>query len=307
MNGRHEPAYISLFQSGTLGDRAAKAFASLSSCSICPRQCQVNRLQNKRGFCRAGLKPVVSSYNSHFGEEPPISGVTGSGAIFFTHCHLRCVYCQNYPISQIGNGAEITIAELARIMLFLQEKKCHNINLVSGTIYVPHILSALEKAAARGLRLPIVYNTSGYESIETLQLLDGVVDIYLPDAKYSDDSQARAYSRADNYWEINKSALREMHRQVGELICDQQGIAQHGLIIRHLVLPHHIGGSMAILEFIAQELSPKTFISIMSQYQPRHLAHQFSGLKRTLKKEEYEPVLQKLPELQLENGWIQEM
>lgn len=307
MNGYHEPAYISLFQSGALGERAVKAVKLLSSCSICPRQCLVNRLNNRRGFCQAGAKPVVSSYNSHFGEEPPLSGAAGSGTIFFTHCHLRCVYCQNYPISQLGNGMEITISELARIMLFLQEKKCHNINLVSGTIYVPHILSALEIAVADGLHIPFVYNTSGYESVETLKLLDGIVDIYLPDAKYSDDSQARSYSQADNYWEINKSALREMHRQVGELVCDEQGIARHGLIIRHLVLPHQIAGSIAILEFIAKELSPKTFISVMSQYQPRHLAASFAKIRFPITKEDYQPVLKKLHELGLENGWIQEM
>lgn len=299
------PSYISLSQNGLLKEKAAQAHELFSCCKICPRKCGVNRLKDEKGFCLAGSVPVISSYNAHFGEEPPISGTFGSGTIFFTHCHLRCVYCQNYPISQMGNGTEVSIGKLAEIMLFLQKKKCHNINLVSGTIYVPHILKALAIAAENGLRIPIVYNTGGYESIETLKFLEGVVDIYLPDAKYSQEEQGKKYSSVHNYWEVNQQALKEMYRQAGELALDEQGIARRGLIVRHLVLPHGIAGSIPILEFIAN-LSAKIHVSVMSQYQPRHKAGHYDELNRTITASEYEEVTRKLHELRLENGWVQE-
>lgn len=301
------PAYLGLHRNGILHQRITQAYQQLKNCAFCPRSCQIDRFHNNKGFCHAGLLPEISSFNAHFGEEPPISGVHGSGTIFFTHCNLHCVFCQNYPISQLGNGTAVSIEELTRIMLFLQSKKCHNVNLVTGTIYVPQILVALEKAIEKGFCLPLVYNCGGYESLETLRLLDGIIDIYLPDAKYSDKALAEKYSQAPNYWEICQAALLEMHRQVGDLQLDEEGIAVKGLLIRHLVLPKNIAGSLPILEFIATRISPQTQLSIMSQYSPRHLACDIPELNRPVTKEEYKVVLDKLAELNLNHGWIQEI
>jgi putative pyruvate formate lyase activating enzyme len=300
------PSYLKL-QGSILSERVKLAYQRLGSCDICPRLCQVDRLQNKSGFCHAGLAPEISSFNAHFGEEPAISGTAGSGTIFFTNCNLRCVFCQNYPISQFGNGTAVSVEELSRIMLFLQSKNCHNVNLVTGTIYVPQVLAALEKAIAQGFHLPLVYNCGGNESLETLRLLDGIIDIYLPDAKYSDNTMAEKYSQAPRYKEINQAALLEMHRQVGDLQLDENGIAVRGLIIRHLVLPENIAGSIPLLEFIANKISRQTYLSIMSQYTPRHQACGIPELNRTVTKKEYGSVLEKLKQLNLGNGWIQEI
>ncbi|MDD5755765.1 MAG: radical SAM protein [bacterium] len=301
------PSYLKLQRNGILSERVKQAYRQLSNCNLCPRGCGINRQQEAHGFCQAGLSPEIASYNAHFGEEPSLSGTAGSGTIFFTHCNLGCAFCQNYPISQFGNGTAISVDELARIMLFLQSKKCHNVNLVTGTIYVPQILASLEKAIDQGFHLPLVYNCGGYESLATLKLLDGIIDIYLPDAKYSDNALAEKYSQAPNYWEINQAALLEMHRQVGDLQLDTEGIASQGLLIRHLVLPGNISGSLKILEFIASKISNQTYLSIMSQYTPRHLACGIPELNRKVTREEYGTVIDKLKQLNLHNGWVQEI
>jgi len=232
-------------------------------------------------------------------------GNFGSGTIFFTHCNLKCVYCQNYPISQLGNGNEVTLPELAKIMLALQKRKCHNINLVTPTHFIPQILKSLKLAIKLGLCIPMVYNTSGYESVETLKLLDNIVDIYLPDARYADNEIAEKYSSAPDYFEIMKEALKEMHRQVGDLALDQIGVARSGLIVRHLILPEGLSGTRKIMRFIAREVSPHTYISLMAQYFPAYQADQFPLLSRRINRKEYREALQVFKEEGLENGWFQ--
>jgi putative pyruvate formate lyase activating enzyme len=283
------------------------AYKLLESCRVCPRECGVNRLKNdKLGFCRSGLNPVISSVSPHHGEEPPLSGTKGSGTIFFTNCNLRCVYCQNYPISQMGNGEERTPGELACQMLWLQEQGCHNLNLVTPTHFVPQILKALSIAMQRGFNLPIVYNTSGYESMETLRLLDGIVNIYLPDMRYSDNAAAMKYSIAPDYPEINRAAIKEMYRQVGNLVLDEQGVAKQGLIIRHLVLPGNIAGTEGVMKFLAEEISKDVSISLMSQYFPAYRAKEFQEINRRITTEEYEKAYKIMLKHGLENGWVQE-
>jgi len=285
--------------------RIEKAYKLLSPCEVCPRKCGVNRLEREKGFCRSDEEVIISSYNTHFGEEPPLVGYFGSGTIFFTNCNLKCVYCQNYPISQLGNGNKVSLSELAKIMLALKKKKCHNINLVTPTHFVPQILRSLKSAIKMGLSLPIIYNSSGYDSVNALKLLDGVVDIYLPDARYSDNEIARKYSAAPNYFEIMKKALREMYRQVGNLTVDKTGVAHSGMIVRHLVLPEGLSGTKKIMHFIAREISPHTYISLMAQYFPAYQAGQFPPLSRRIDREEYKEALQALKEEGLENGWFQ--
>jgi len=285
--------------------RIEKVYKLLSPCEICPRKCMANRLEEGKGFCRSGEEVIVSSYNAHFGEEPPLVGNFGSGTIFFTNCNLKCVYCQNYPISQLGNGNKVSLLELAKIMLALQKRKCHNINLVTPTHFVPQILKSLKSAIKMGLRIPIVYNTSGYESVKTLKLLDGIIDIYLPDARYADNKIAQKYSSAPNYFEIMKKALKEMYRQVGDLVTDKIGITRSGLIVRHLVLPENLSGTKKIMRFIAREISPHTYISLMAQYFPAYQAEQFPLLSRRINREEYREALQAFKEEGLENGWFQ--
>ncbi|MFA5780236.1 MAG: radical SAM protein [Elusimicrobiota bacterium] len=280
--------------------------ALLEKCSVCPKNCNVNRLKNELGFCKIGRNPKISAYNLHFGEEPPISGTNGSGTIFFTGCNLRCVFCQNYPISQLCNGNEITVEKLAGIMMTLQNQNANNINLVTPTHVVPQIIEAVLLAKNKGLKIPIVYNSGGYEKIETLKLLDGIIDIYMPDAKYSDDRTAEKYSDAKNYWEINKLALKEMHGQVGDLQI-KNSIATKGLIIRHLVLPENIAGSRKVFEFIAKEISPDTYMSIMAQYHPANKTGDFPELQRKITDKEYQQVLNRADELGLTNGWRQEL
>lgn len=299
------PKYLNLTEE-ELDKRVEKAYKLLSFCKVCPHQCKVNRLVGQQGFCRSGKEVIISSYNAHFGEEPPLVGSSGSGTIFFTNCNLRCVYCQNYPISQLGNGNKVTLLELAKIMLELQKRRCHNINLVTPTHFVPQILKSLQLAIKMGLRIPIVYNTSGYESVETLKLLDGVVDIYLPDARYADSKIAKKYSAAPNYFEVMKKALKEMYRQVGELIINKSGVAHSGLIVRHLVLPGGLSGSRKIMRFIAREISPHAYISLMAQYFPAYQASQFPSLSRKINREEYREALQAFKEEGLEDGWFQE-
>ena len=290
-----------------LQKRIEAAYQLLESCRVCPRECGVNRLKNdKLGFCRSGLNPVISSVSPHHGEEPPLSGTKGSGTIFFTNCNLRCVYCQNYPISQMGAGAERTTGELACQMLWLQEQGCHNVNLVTPTHFMPQILKALGIALERGFRLPLVYNTSGYDSLESLKLLDGIVDVYLPDMRYSDDPTSLKYSIAPHYPEINRVAVKEMYRQVGNLVMDEDGIAKRGLIIRHLILPCGLSGTERIMKFLAEEISKDVYISLMSQYFPAFKAHEFKELSRRITAEEYEEAYQIMHKYGLENGWVQE-
>jgi putative pyruvate formate lyase activating enzyme len=291
-----------------LQNRIEAAYGLLESCRVCPRECGVNRLKNdKLGFCRSGLNPVVSSASPHHGEEPPLSGTRGSGTIFFANCNLRCAYCQNYPISHLGNGAERTPGELACQMLWLQEQGCHNLNLVTPTHFMPQILKALGIARDRGFSLPVVYNTSGYESVEALRLLDGIVDIYLPDMRYSDEAAARRYSIAPHYPEVNRAAIREMYRQVGNLVLDHNGIATRGIIIRHLVLPGGLSGTEGVMKFLAEEISKDVYISLMSQYFPAYKACEIKELSRRITPEEYEEARSIMERYGLENGWMQKI
>ena len=261
------PGFRQLHADGMLQDRVDQALALLEECRVCPRRCGVNRLQDERGYCRTGRRAVVSSSGPHYGEEPPLVGRRGSGTIFFTHCNLRCAFCQNYPISQGGEGVEVSAERLAGIMLSLQELGCHNVNFVTPTHVVPQILEALAIAAKDGLSIPLVYNSGGYDSVETLRLLDGIFDIYMPDAKYGSDDVALRLSDAPGYVGVNQAALREMHRQAGDLVI-RDGIAVRGLIIRHLVLPHGLAGTDMVMGFIADGLSRDTYVNVMPQYRP---------------------------------------
>ncbi len=291
-----------------LQKRIEAAYALLEQCRVCPRECGVNRLKNdKLGFCRSGLNPIISSVSPHHGEEPPLSGTRGSGTIFFTNCNLKCAYCQNYPISQMGNGTERTVGELACQMLSLQEQGCHNLNLVTPTHFMPQILKALGIARERGFNLPIVYNTSGYESLETLGLLNGIVDIYLPDMRYSDNDAGMKYSIAPDYPEINRAAVKEMYRQVGNLVLDENGVVLRGLIIRHLVLPGVLSGTEGVMKFLAGEISKDVYISLMSQYFPAYRARELKEINRRITPEEYENAWQIMLKYGLENGWIQNL
>ena len=299
------PTYLNLKDS-ELDKIIEKAYKLLSPCQVCPRNCGVNRLEGEKGFCHSGKEIMISSYNSHFGEEPSLVGNFGSGTIFFTNCNLRCVYCQNYPISQLGNGNKVNLSKLAEIMLALQKRKCHNINLVTPTHFVPQILKSLKIAIKMGLHIPIVYNTSSYESVETLELLKGIIDIYLADARYADNKIAEKYSAAPNYFEVMKQSLTEMYRQVGNLIVDKEGIAHSGLIVRHLVLPEGLSGTKKIMHFIAKEISYYTYISLMAQYFPAYKAKEFPAISRRINKEEYKEALEVFKKENLENGWFQE-
>jgi len=267
--------------------RVAAAYRRLKSCDLCPRRCGVNRLKGERGACRGGREAVVSSYGPHFGEEAPLVGTRGSGTIFFAYCTLHCVFCQNYELSHHGEGEPVSVARLARMMLALELMGCHNINLVSPTHFVPQILAALAKAAAEGLNLPIVYNTGGYESLETLKLLDGIIDIYMPDFKYTDPESAAKYSGARDYPQVVKEALKEMQRQVGDLTLNEQGIALRGLLVRHLVLPENLAGTKEVIAFLAREVSPRCFINVMAQYYPAYRAREFPPLDRRITRAEY--------------------
>jgi putative pyruvate formate lyase activating enzyme len=287
-------AYVERLSSAELAQRVQRAYRRLSSCDICPRHCSIDRLNgHKLGTCRTGELAVVASYGPHFGEEDPLRGHRGSGTIFFSRCNLQCLYCQNYDISQIGCGEPTTPQQLATIMLELQQAGCHNINLVSPTHVVPQILAALLIAARAGLYLPLVYNTGGYDSLQTLTLLDGVVDIYMPDVKYADADIGRQLSGIPDYPSVNQQAVNEMHRQVGDLQLDPHGIAQRGLLVRHLVLPGGLAGTETTVNWLAQ-LSPNTYLNLMDQYRPAYLAHQaaeFPQLGRRLTRAEYDHAL----------------
>ena len=302
-----EPGYLPFHRSGELAARARAAMAGLADCAFCPRACGVDRTAGGRGVCGVGAEPVVASWNVHRWEEPPISGTAGSGTIFFSGCTGKCKFCQNYPISQLGYGNVISIERLGEMMLELQGRGCHNINFVTPTHFVPQILAAVDHAAGLGLRLPLVYNTSGYETVAALRLLEGVVDIWLPDAKYNDDAVARRVSGFPNYVAVNRAALREIFRQVGaELVLDEHGIARRGMIVRHLVLPGGLADTPAVLHWIAAELSPQVHISLMDQYFPAYKVMDDPVLGRRITPEEYEAALEAFDAAGLENGWLQE-
>jgi len=306
-----EPEYISLYHSGELERRAERLEARLRSCDICPRGCRVNRLEGELGFCHSGRLPIVSSFCAHHGEEPALSGSRGSGTIFFGNCNMRCVYCQNYQISQNWGRQrfnEIDCHILAEHMLYLQDELgCHNINLVSPSHFVPQLVRAVLEAVPMGLKLPLVYNTNSYDSVKTLKELDGIISIYLPDLKYASDDWANELSQAADYVDWSRQAIKEMYRQVGELVVDEFGVAQRGLIVRHLVLPNGLAGSRDSLSWLASEVSPRVTVSLMSQYHPMHQAHRFPLLSRHISLAEHEAVLKVMDEVGLENGWLQEM
>lgn len=281
------PAYRKAYEKGLFPDIIQKANDMLESCTVCPRDCGVDRTQDEKGFCEAGYLPEVSSYAPHFGEESPLVGHQGSGTIFLTHCNLGCLFCQNYSISHAGEGRKIPIQKLAKVMVELQRLGCHNINFVSPTHFVPQILESLPQAIGMGLDVPLVYNTGGYDSVETLRLLDGVFDIYMPDFKYSKWEISEKYSQAPDYPLIAKQAIKEMFRQVGDLQIDEQGIAFCGLLVRHLVLPAGLAGTRDAMRFLATELSQNTYVNIMDQYYPCGNIPLDSPLRRRITSEEY--------------------
>lgn len=278
----------------------------LEKCAICPHNCGINRLNNQIGRCKSKDTVKVALYSTHNFEEPCISGKKGSGTVFFSNCNMNCVFCQNYEISQKGKGKEISIEELADIFIKQQEKNVENINLVTPTSYVPQIIEAIKIARGNGLKLPIVYNTNGYETVETLKMLDGFVDIYLPDFKYSDNELGKRLSKVDNYFEIATEALKEMYRQTGKAVFNDEGIMQRGMIIRHLVLPNHILNSRRVLKWINENMHD-VYVSVMAQYFPTYKAKEIDDISRKLTKEEYEQIENYLYRLDLENGYIQEL
>ncbi|HEY3348058.1 MAG TPA: radical SAM protein [Nitrospirota bacterium] len=289
-----------------LARRAEAAMKRLGACDICPNACGVDRLAGQVGFCGAGAGVRVASWNLHHGEEPPISGTKGSGTIFFSHCTMKCAYCQNWPISQLGNGQTTDSAGLARMMLELKRRGAHNINFVTPTHYMPYILAALVIAADDGFDLPLVYNTSGWEVMSALELLDGVVDIYLPDIRYADDALAMKYSKARNYTRHNRAAVTEMFRQVGLLETGEDGMARRGMIIRHLVLPDGISGTEEVMKFLSGELSRSMYISLMDQYFPAHRALDIPELSRKITADEYRAAQDIKEKYRLFEGWEQE-
>ncbi|MEE8390305.1 MAG: radical SAM protein [Anaerolineae bacterium] len=290
-----EPAYVTLLRSGELKQRVQTAYERLHACDFCGRECRTDRYEQP-GTCKTKVRAVVSSAGPHLGEEDPLRGHRGSGTIFFAWCNLNCQFCQNYDISQRGTGHEIEAEELARMMLSLQAQGCHNINFVSPTHVVAPILVALLIAAEAGLRLPLVWNTGGYDSLAALTLLDGVVDIYMPDMKYADAETAHKYSQVKNYPEVNQAGVKEMHRQVGDLLMDDNGIALRGLLVRHLVLPDGLAGTAEIARFLAKEVSRDTYINVMGQYRPCYNAYELPPLDRPITRTEYEQAVQQAHE-----------
>ena len=292
-NHSFTPAYRTLLPSGELAQRVKRAYQHLEDCDLCARYCHMNRRQTIKGaVCRTGERAIVNSFGPHHGEENPLRGWRGSGTIFFSWCSLRCVFCQNWEISQKGMGKEVEPAQLAEMMLQLQDQGCHNINLVTPSHVVAQIIAAVEIAARQGLNLPLVYNSGGYDSPEALALLDGIIDIYMPDMKYGDSKLARQYSKVRNYVEVNFAAVKEMHRQVGDLQLDANGIALRGLLVRHLVLPANIAGTDKVLAFLAQKISTHTYLNLMDQYYPCYRADDYPLLARPITQAEYDQALQ---------------
>ncbi len=293
------PAYLALLESAELETRVRKAYQHLEDCDLCARYCHVNRrLTTKGAICRTGERAVIHGFGPHHGEEDPLRGWNGSGTIFFSWCNLRCVFCQNWEISHKGIGRGVEPEELADMMLALQAQGCHNINLVSPSHVVAQIIAAVYIAAKRGLRLPLVYNTGGYDSLEALKLLDGIVDVYMPDLKYGNAAIARRYSKVRNYVAFNQAAVKEMHRQVGDLVLDEHGIALRGLLVRHLVLPEGLAGTGEVLAFVTQELSRNTYLNLMGQYYPCYRADEYPPFDRPIMQREYQAAL----DLAKENG-----
>jgi putative pyruvate formate lyase activating enzyme len=286
------PSYIDLYERGELQKRIELLKDILKECRLCPRECRVNRLNGEVGYCGAPNDLMISSAFPHFGEEPPLVGYQGSGTIFLTHCSLRCLFCQNYDISHEGSGERVNGHGIGRAMVRLQEMGCHNINFVTPTHYAPQIIASLPEAIEMGLRRPIVYNCSGYESMEVIRLLEGIVDIYMPDAKYMDEMPARRYSNAPDYPEILRKVLKEMHRQVGDLKINSAGIAERGLLIRHLVMPNGMASSEAALKFIAEEISIHSYVNIMAQYRPEYRAFDHPEISRRITHKEYMEAIQ---------------
>ncbi len=285
------PSYIEAHRTGKLAESIKKAYKILENCRLCPRECEVNRLEDEKGICRTSRSAMVSSFNPHFGEEDPLVGANGSGTIFMTNCNLLCVFCQNWEISHLGQGSEVTSKTLAGMMLNLQRQGCHNINFVTPTHVVPQILDALPYAIEDGLNVPLVYNTGGYDAVESLKLLEGIFDIYMPDFKFWDPEMARKHLKAPDYPERAREALKEMHRQAGDLTLDENGIALRGILLRHLVMPGGVAGTRDIMRFIAKEISPNTYVNIMDQYRPYGHAYKYPPLDRGITHDEYEEAL----------------
>jgi len=308
-----EPGYLKLYESGELDERIEKLYKILESCELCPRKCKVNRLKGERGYCRSGEELIVSAIHPHFGEEDPLVGpgrffgAGGSGTIFLTNCNLGCIYCQNYEISHLGQGSPMSIEEVARGMILLQNMGCYNINFVTPTHFTPQLVKAIKAAIPKGLRIPIVYNCGGYENVETIKLLEGIVDIYMPDIKYSDSQNAKKYSNAPDYFERCKEAVKEMYRQVGDLKLDHRGIAERGLLIRHLILPNDLAGSWEVLKFIAEEISKDSYVNIMFQYRPMFKAKEYEELNRRPLLSEYNRAIDMALELGLHRGFRREL
>jgi putative pyruvate formate lyase activating enzyme len=294
------PGYLKLQEIDELSQRIEVLWAKLESCDICPHQCRVNRLENQKGKCETGKKATLSSFGPHFGEEKPLVGRHGSGTIFFTHCNLLCVFCQNYDISHLGHGHEVDEEKIAEIMLSLQNMGCHNINFVTPSHVVPQIVKALPLAIEAGLNVPLVYNSGGYDSVSTLQLLDGIFDIYMPDLKYSDDKIGQRYCNANDYAQRAREAMKEMHRQVGDLIIDERGIALRGLLIRHLILPEDLAGTKDSMKFVAGEISKNTYVNLMDQYRPCYRASDHPPLGRGITGEEFSKAVKIAQDLGLE-------
>ncbi len=301
--GAWRPAYAALEDEGRFAERIEQATSLFESCTLCPRRCGVNRRKGERGFCRAPEQVMVYSHHAHFGEELPLVGRRGSGTIFFSNCNLRCVFCQNWPIAHEGRGQAMSDDDLADRMLDLQRRGCHNINLVTPTHVMPNILAATRKALKKGLRLPLCYNTGGYERAEIVRLLDGIVDIYLPDLKYMDGEEADRYTvrGASDYPEMAQASILEMHRQVGELETDDRGVARRGLMIRHLVMPNRVAGTREFVRWVAEHLSKTTYVNIMSQYRVEHRAFEYPAIARAITAEEFLEAIQWAEEAGLEN------
>lgn len=283
-----QPVYLKLLENGELKQRVSQAYQRLSKCDICAHVCHVDRTTGELGKCKTGARARISSYGPHLGEEDPLRGRFGSGTIFFSRCNLRCQYCQNHDISQSDAGYEVEAEDLAAIMLELQARGCHNINFVSPSHVVPQIMAGVLVAAQAGLRIPLVYNTGGYDSLEILKLLDGIIDIYMPDIKYADPSLALKFSKISDYPQVNRAAIREMHRQVGDLQLDQNGIATRGLLVRHLILPDNLAGTDQIIRFLADEISKDTYLNLMDQYRPAYRAHHYPELGRRITRAEFD-------------------
>jgi len=292
MSSSFEPAYLKSLISGELQKHVSTAYENLTHCTLCAWECGVDRRAGILGICRTGELARVSSAGAHMGEEDPLRGWRGSGTIFFSRCNLRCQYCQNHDISQADSGELVEPEKLAATMLELQDYGCHNINFVSPSHVIPQILAAVAIAAQAGLRVPLVYNTGGYDSLNALELLDGVFDIYMPDMKYASKQIARHYSKIPNYPQVNQAAIKEMHRQVGDLVINEKGLALRGLLVRHLVLPNGLAGTEEIIRFLATEISPNTYLNLMDQYRPAYLVQQFPNkypkLKRSIKTDEFQ-------------------